>query len=71
MMKKKIVNFLLWVAVPVISLGKFYCIGIGDSDIAIIGRRTGLPAVWDRKNIMKNWYRVKVLKQWEDETERM
>ena len=39
MMKKKIVNAFLFVAVPVVTLGRFYCVGIGDSDIAIIGRR--------------------------------
>lgn len=70
-MRKKIVNFLLWIAVPVISLGKFYCIDIGGDNIAIIGTRTGLPAIWERKYILKHWWNVKHLKYCEWETEVM
>lgn len=70
-MKKKIVNFFLWIAVPVISLGKFYCTDIGGDNIAIIGTRTGLPAIWDRKYLLKHWWDVKHLIQCEWETEVM
>ena len=70
-MKKKIVNILLAVAVPAISFGKFYCTDIGGDDIAIIGRRTGLPAIWDRKYLLKHWWDVKHLEQCEWETEVM
>lgn len=70
-MKKKIVNLFLAVAVPVISLGKFYCTEIGGDDIAIIGTRTGLPAIWDRKYLLKHWWDVKHLEYCEWETEVM
>lgn len=70
-MIKKIVNILLWIAVPVISLGKFYCTDIGGDNIAIIGTRTGLPAIWDRKYILKHWWNVKHLEYCECETEIM
>lgn len=69
--KKKIVNFFLWIAVPVISFGKFYCTDIGGDNIAIIGRRTGLPAIWERKYLLKHWWDVKHLVQCEWETEAM
>lgn len=70
-MKKKIVNLFLAVAVPVISFGKFYCTDISGDDIAVIGTRTGLPAIWDRKYILKYWWDVKYLIQSEKCTEEM
>ena len=70
-MKKKIVNLFLAVAVPAISLGKFYCTEIGGDDIAVIGTRTGLPAIWDRKCLLKHWWDVNYLIQCEKDTEEM
>lgn len=70
-MKKKIINFLLWIAVPVVTLGKFYCINIGGNNIAIIGTRTGLPAIWDQKYLYKHWWNDQYLSYCERETEIM
>lgn len=70
-MKRKLFNLFLFIAVPVVTGFKFHVTGIGNNDIAIIGNRTGLPAIWDQKYVYKHWWDVKTLKQCEWETEVM
>jgi hypothetical protein len=70
-MKKKLFNLFLFVAVPVVTGFKFRVVDINYGDIAIIGNRTGLPAIWDQKYLYKHWWDIKTLKQCELETEAM
>ena len=66
---RKLFNLFLYAAVPVATGFRFHVMGIGRGSIAIIGNRTGLPAIWDQNNIRKHWYDTEYLKQREDETE--
>lgn len=65
----RLFNLFLYVAVPVVTGFKFHVMGIGGGYIAIIGNRTGLPAVWGQDSIRKHWWDTEYLKQCEDETE--
>lgn len=69
-MKNIMFNLFLFVAVPIVTGFAFYVMFIGKRDIAIIGKRTGLPAVWDKSAIKKYWHNVPKLKQFETETEK-
>lgn len=66
---RKLFNLFLYAAVPVVTGFRFHVMGIGGGDVAIIGNRTGLPAVWGQNSIRKHWYDTEYLKQCEDETE--
>ena len=66
---RKLFNLFLYAAVPVSTGFRFHVMGIGRGNIAIIGNRTGLPAIWDKRRIRKHWYDTEYLKQCEDETE--
>ena len=66
---RKLFNLFLYAAVPVSTGFRFHVMGIGRGSIAIIGNRTGLPAIWDYNSIRKHWYDTEYLKQCEDETE--
>lgn len=68
---RKLFNLFLYAAVPVATGFKFHVMNIGRGRIAIVGNRTGLPAVWDKNSIRKHWYDTEYLKQCEDETETM
>lgn len=70
-MKRRLFNLFLFVAVPVVTGFKFHVTDIGSGGIAIIGNRTGLPAIWDQKYLYKHWWDTKTLKQCEWETEIM
>lgn len=69
-MKNIMFNLFLFVAVPVVTGFAFYVMFIGKRDIAIIGKRTGLPAVWDKRAVKKYWHNTQKLKQFETETEK-
>lgn len=66
---RRLFNLFLYVAVPVVTGFKFHVMGIGGGDVAIIGNRTGLPAVWGQDSIRKHWWDTEYLKQGEDEIE--
>ena len=66
---RKLFNLFLYAAVPIATGFKFHVMNIGGGDVAIIGNRTGLPAVWGQNSIRKHWYDTEYLKQCEDETE--
>ena len=66
---RKLFNLFLYVAVPISTGFRFHVMGIGRGSIAIIGNRTGLPAIWGQNSIRKHWYDTEYLKQCEDETE--
>lgn len=66
---RKLFNLFLRIAVPVVTGFRFHVIGIGGENIAIIGNRTGLPAVWGRNTLREHWYDTEYLKRCEDEME--
>lgn len=66
---RKLFNLFLYVAVPVATGFKFHVISICRGNIAIIGNRTGLPAVWGQNTIREHWYDTEYLKRCEDEME--
>lgn len=66
---RKLFNLFLRIAVPVVTGFRFHVIGIGGENIAIIGNRTGLPAVWGQDSIHKHWWDTEYLTEGEDETE--
>lgn len=74
-MSKIAFNVFLFFAVPVITKFTFRVIFIGGKGfnkykgIAIMGKRTGLPAMWDDWFIKRYWYDRKKLEQFEDEVE--
>lgn len=67
----RLFNLFLYVAVPVVTGFRFHVIGIGRGDVAIIGNRTGLPAVWGQDSIRKHWWDTEYLSKSENETETM
>ena len=70
-MKKIIFNIFLFVAVPIATGGNFHVMFIGNFDVAIIGRKTGLPACWSEEANRKYWHNTKRLFVLERDTERM
>ena len=66
---RKLFNIFLYVAVPVFTGFKFHVISIGRGNVAIIGNRTGLPAIWGRNTIREHWHDTEYLKRCEDEME--
>ena len=66
---RKLFNLFLYVAVPVVTGFRFHVMGIGGGDVAIIGNRTGLPAVWGQDSIRKHWWDTEYLTEGENETE--
>ena len=71
-MRKIIFNLFLVIAVPVVTGFRFHVMYIGDAkSIAIVGNKTGLPALWNDEPIRKYWFKTKYLLAFERETERM
>lgn len=66
---RKLFNLFLYAAVPIATGFKFHVMNIGGGCIAIIGNRTGLPAVWGQNSIRKHWYDTDYLLESEKETE--
>ena len=67
----RFLSIFFFVAVPIVTGFRFHVMYIGKGNIAIVGNRTGLPAVWDNTAIRKYWYKERELSLFERETETM
>lgn len=58
-------NWFLFFAVPVATMFKFHVMFICGDEIAILGRKYGLPATWNKSTIRKVWYKTSLLETME------